>query len=225
MIDLEEIKKKIALKALEFVRPGMKVGLGSGTTAAYFIKVLGQKVQEGLPIEAIAASLESEKLAQRYHIPLNPDLTLCDIYIDGTDEIDDAKNCLKGKGKALFREKIIASMSKTVLILADETKRSLVLHKSPLVIEILPFGYLSTIQHLEKLGFQGSIRLDEQHKKILTDNHNYLFDLILNSPIENPRKLHESLKAIPGVLETGLFFDLVNKALIGLKGGQIILFE
>lgn len=124
MIDGDQIKQIIAKKALEFVKPGMKIGLGSGTTAQAFIKLLAQKIQDGLKIEAIAASIESESLAKSLNIPLNMNLSSCDLYVDGTDEFDDEKNCLKGKGRALFREKIIASMSKTVIIMAEASKKA-----------------------------------------------------------------------------------------------------
>jgi ribose 5-phosphate isomerase A len=225
MIDPEQIKKIVAKKAVSFIQPHMKVGLGSGTTAQEFIKALAVEVEKGLIIEAIAASIESENLARQFKIPINPLLTSCDIYIDGTDEFDDQKNCLKGKGRALFREKIIATMSKHVIILADSSKKSTALSRAPLVLEILPFGYLATIEHIKKLGFKGHIRVDSTNRPIITDNGAYLYDISLEHPILNPRDIHTSLKHIPGVLETGLFFNIVNKIIVGLKEGQVIIYE
>lgn len=218
----DQIKKNVAEKALDFIQNGMIVGIGSGTTVQAFIHALHNKVKQGLMIETIAASKASEALLKAYNIPVNSNLTSCDIYVDGADEIDDNKNCLKGLGQALFREKIIAFMSKQVLICIDESKRSLKLHKAPIVCEILPFGYLSTIQHIEKLGFKGKLRLDSNQQLAITDNGNYLFDIPLNGILEDPRNTHLALKHIPGVLETGLFFNIVNKVLIGLKEGQVI---
>ncbi len=225
MIDADQIKKIVAKRALDFVIPHMKVGLGSGSTTAEFIKLLGHKVKEGLKIEAIAASIESENLAKSFNIPLNPQLTSCDIYFDGADEIDEQKNCLKGLGRALFREKILASMSKQIVILVDESKKSRILQRCPLVCEILPFGHEATFLHIKKLGLNGHFRTDSHKKMVITDNGNYLLDIHLDSPINEPAKLQSSLKHIPGVLETGLFFNCVNKILIGLKEGEVIIYE
>lgn len=225
MIDADQIKKIVAQKAMSFIKPHMKVGLGSGTTAQEFIKLLGKEVENGLIVETIAASLESEKLAQSLNIPLNHNLTSCDIYVDGTDEFDEAKNCLKGKGRALFREKIIATMSKQVIIMAESSKKSTALLKAPLVCEILPFGYLSTIHHINQLGYKGHLRQDAHGNIVITDNGAYLYDIILDKPINDPQLVQTSLKHIPGVLETGLFFNIVNKILVGLKEGQVMIYE
>jgi ribose 5-phosphate isomerase A len=222
MPDKDQIKTAVAQKALSLILPGMSVGLGSGSTAQIFIQLLGEQKPN---IEVIAASIQSEQLALKAGLSLNPGLTSCDLYIDGTDEFDDDKNCLKGKGQALFREKIIATMSKEVVILADYTKKSTQLIKSPLVCEILPFGHEATIKHINQEGFKGSLRLSPHKQPILTDNNNYLFDIELTTPITEPSKVHHCLKHIPGVLETGLFFNIVNKIIVGLKEGQVILFE
>lgn len=225
MIDADQIKKIVAHKALEFISPHMKVGLGSGTTAQEFIKLLAHKVSKGLIIEAICASVESEVLARSLNIPINPHLCSCDVYIDGTDEFDESLNCLKGKGRALFREKIIASMSKQVIIMADSSKKSTKLIKAPLVVEILPFAYEATIHHIRKLGFKGNLRMQENKTPVLTDNNAYLFDIELDHPIDNPAFIQSQLKHITGVLETGLFFNIVNKIIVGLKEGQVMIYE
>jgi ribose 5-phosphate isomerase A len=218
----DQIKKNVAEKALDFIQNNMIVGIGSGTTVQAFIHALKIKVDKGLVIKTIAASKESEDLLRSFKIPVDSSLTSCDIYIDGADEIDDEKNCLKGLGRALFREKIIAFMSKQVIICVDESKRSLKLHKAPIVCEILPFGFAATIKQIEKLGFKGKLRHDAKNQLLVTDNGNYLFDITLDGVIEDPKKTHQALKHIPGVLETGLFFNIVNKVLIGLKEGQVI---
>lgn len=225
MMHQDQIKKIVALKALDFVIPHSKVGLGSGSTTFEFIKQLGQKVDEGLKIEVICASLEAEQLAKSCNIPINNQLDYCDIYFDGADEIDRDKNCLKGRGRALLREKLIANMSHQVIIMVDESKKNQRLQNAPLVCEILPFGYLATIRHIKQLGYNGFLRLDEKQNPILTDNGNYLFDIHLSSPITNPVFIQEGLKKIPGLIETGLFFNIVNKILIGLKEGEVIIYE
>jgi len=218
----DQIKKNVAKKALEYIHTGQTVGIGSGTTVQAFIHLLKEKIDQGLRITTIAASLESEKLLKSYGISVDDTITSCDLYIDGADEIDEDKNCLKGLGRALFREKIIATMSKQVIICVDESKRSLKLHKAPIVCEILPFGFHATIKLIEKLGYRGKLRCDENHQKIVTDNGNYLFDIKLKDVLDDPKKAHLALKHIPGVLETGIFFNIVNKVLVGLKEGQVI---
>lgn len=221
----DQIKHIVAIKALDFLKNKTKVGIGSGSTVFAFIKVLAEKVNQGLQIEAICASLESENLARSLSIPINNDLEACDIYFDGADEIDHNKNCLKGRGKALLREKLIATMSHEVIIMVDESKKSDKLHKAPLVCEILPFGHKATIRHIKQLGFCGCLRVDSHKNPIITDNGNYLYDISLDKPINNPAFIQEGLKKIPGLIESGLFFNLVNKILIGLKEGEVIVYE
>lgn len=223
-MEADQIKKIVAQKAVERVYSGMKLGIGSGTTVFAFLEALAPKIASGLKIEAICASSASEELALKFNIPINHNLTLCDLYIDGSDEIDQFKNCLKGKGKALFREKIIATMSREVLIMIDESKKSQTLHKAPLVCEILPFGYLATIRHIEQLGFSGHLRVNEEKKPIITDNKGYLFDIKLKSPLLDPRAVHNSLKHIPGVCETGVFFDIVTTVIVGYGDGQVLVY-
>lgn len=221
----DQIKHIVAIKALDFLKNKTKIGLGSGSTVFAFIKVLAEKVNQGLKIEAICASIESENLARSLSIPINNDLDMCDIYFDGADEIDHNKNCLKGQGRALLREKLIATMSQEVIIMVDESKKSSLLHKAPLVCEILPFGYKATIRHIHQLGFHGALRFDKNQKPTLTDNGNYLYDISLDQPINDPAFIQEGLKKIPGFIESGLFFNLVNKILIGLKEGEVIVYE
>lgn len=221
----DQIKQIVAQKALDFLSNNTKVGLGSGSTVFEFIKLLAEKVAEGLKIEVICASIQSENLAKELKIPINNDLETCDIYFDGADEIDHNKNCLKGKGKALLREKLIATMSKQVIIMVDYSKKSHLLQKAPLVCEILPFGYKATIRHINQLGFNGHLRINPHQEPVLTDNGNYLYDIRIEKPINNPCFIQEGLKKIPGFIESGLFFNIVNKILIGLEDGQVIVYQ
>jgi ribose 5-phosphate isomerase A len=224
-MDQDQIKKIVAEKALDFLKNHTKIGIGSGSTVFEFIKALATKVHQGLQVEVICASFEAENLAKSLNIPINNSLETCDIYFDGADEIDHDKNCLKGRGKALLREKIIASMSREVIIMVDESKKNLKLQNAPLVCEILPFGHLATIRHIKQLGFNGSLRLNENKKPVITDNGNYLFDITLEKPIIDPSFIQDGLKKIPGFIESGLFFNIVNKILIGLKEGEVIVYE
>lgn len=224
-MDQDQIKKIVAKKALDFVKNNTKIGLGSGSTVFEFIKVLAERVNQGLVIEAICASIESENLARSLNIPINNDIDYCDVYFDGADEIDENKNCLKGRGKALLREKLIACMSKEVIIMVDHSKKSHLLQKAPLVCEILPFGVKATMRHINQLGFFGALRIDAKNHPVVTDNGNYLYDIQLTKPINHPDFIQDGLKKIPGLFETGLFFNIVNKVLIGLKEGEVIVYE
>lgn len=221
-MNADQIKKIVALAALDLVQPGMKLGIGSGTTVFEFIKALETKIASGLPLEVICASIESENIAKQHGLIINNTLDHCDLYIDGADEIDAQKNCLKGKGRALFREKIIATMSSHVVILIDESKKSQTLQKAPIVCELLPFGISATIRHINQLGFKGHLRKDASHQLVKTDNGNFLFDIELDKPIQDPDHTHKSLKHIPGVLETGLFYNIVSTVIVGYKDGQVL---
>lgn len=223
-MDADQIKKIVAQRALELIHSGMKLGIGSGSTVFEFIKALEYKVKNGLQVEAICASAEAEKLALAHGIKINSELTCCDLYIDGADEIDHQNNCLKGLGRALFREKILATMSSKVVILIDESKKSQTLQKAPIVCEILPFAHTATIRHINQLGFYGSVRKTDQGDFVKTDNGNILYDITLDQPLLDPELAHKKLKHIPGVLETGIFYDIVSSVIIGFKDGQVLMY-
>lgn len=214
---LENEKALCAKEALQFITDGMTVGLGTGSTARYFIQFLGEKVKNGLKIQAVASSIESESLARSQHIPIIPfsEVRLIDLYVDGTDRFDSDLNLIKGGGGALLREKILAFNSKKTLIIADESKHSNPLFGFPLAIEILPFAHELTIEKILNLGYIGTVR------KGLTDNGNLIFDIHLKKPIQDPKELNQQLRAIPGVLETGLFIGLATQVLMAQKDGNI----
>lgn len=219
-----EIEKQLAAKeAVKLVKNGMIVGLGSGSTSRYFIEELINKVKvDGLQIKCIATSNFSKNLAEN-HIPfIDEDLkTPIDITFDGADKID-LKNfhLIKGGGGALLREKLVAENSKQNVVIVDHSKISNPLFNFPLPVEIVKFGYASTIKRIEKLGYKGSIRTKDG-KYALTDNGNYTYDIDLKSPIENAPKTHLELKLLLGVVETGLFLDTATLAIIAYPGGKI----
>lgn len=218
-----EGKKAAAKEAVKLIQPGMKIGLGTGSTAEYFITELGKRCRlERLQISAIGTSLASQKLAAQEKIPLmDPNnVILLDLAIDGADEIDPQKQMIKGGGGALLREKIVAAMSKEMIVIIDSNKQVNYLGKFPLAIEIIPFGLLATLDHLRKKGYEARIRENRQGEKIISDNGNYLIDIQLPYPCINPKKEEDQLKEIPGVIETGFFLNLAGRVIVGYPDGK-----
>ncbi len=222
---IETSKKNVGYLAAELIQEGMTVGLGTGSTAFYFIERLGQRVKEGLHIQAVSSSLHSLELAQKLGIPLVDinKVPFVDITVDGADEIDKEKRMIKGGGGALLREKIVASMSKEMIVIIDESKLSEHLGKRKVPVEVVPFACQSTLHKIEKLGLKASFRLDQKGNVYLTDNGNYIVDISLASPLSNPEHLHTSLKQIAGVVETGLFFHLAGRVIVGFTDGQVVI--
>lgn len=216
-----ESKKLAAEKAVEFVKDGMIVGLGTGSTAYFAIQKIGQKVKEGLSIRAIATSNQSEELAKELGIPLLPfaEIDEIDVTIDGADEVDANWNLIKGGGGALLREKIVAAATKQLIIIVDESKLVKKLGKFPLPVEIIPFGYEMTIRKLQKLGAEPVLRKagDEVY---VTDNGNYIADCHLGS-IAQPEELHRMLNLIPGIVDNGLFIDMAAVVIAGNADGSV----
>jgi ribose 5-phosphate isomerase A len=214
-------KKAAGTAAAELIQDGMLVGLGTGSTASFFIEALGKRCQQSLNITAIATSQQSTTQAQKLGIPLiDPNtITSLDITVDGADEMDHHKNMIKGGGGALLREKLLALSSREMVVIIDETKLVDHLGTHPLPIEIAPFLYLSTIHRLEEQGYRGVLRLTRDNQPFVTDNGNYIFDIQYDRPILDPIAEHQALKSIAGVLETGLFFHVAGRVVIGYEDG------
>lgn len=218
------MKRSAGEKALEWIEEGMIIGLGTGSTVKYTIIKLGELVKNGLHIKCIPSSQQTKKLAQQHKIPLI-DLTadtIIDITIDGADEVDSNLNLIKGGGGALLREKIIAFHSKKVIIVVDESKIVKGLGIGfPVPVEITSFGWQATKKAIEQIGCTSELRtiMDE---KYLTDNANYLLDCDFDR-IEDPEALDITLHAIPGVVEHGLFINLVDEVIVGSRQGTITL--
>ena len=217
IIKMEKCKKAVGYAAAECIKSGMLVGLGTGSTVYYFIKRLIERVKEGLTIQVVSSSMCSEHQARKGGIPVVDinTVTAIDITVDGADEIDLLKKMIKGGGGALLREKILANISKEMMVIVDETKIVKQLGKRPLPIEILPFATKGIVNKIQQLGYQGQMRTDKNHHFYLTDNGNYIYDIYFKSLRDNPEKDHELLCHIPGVLETGFFFNLAGPVLIG----------
>jgi ribose 5-phosphate isomerase A len=224
---VEEAKKAAGYKAAELIQKGMVVGLGTGTTAHYFIERLAMRCKEGLPVKAVASSKQSLELARQRGIPLeNIDkLTHVDITVDGADEIDPQKRMIKGGGGALVREKILANMSRELIIIVDETKCVSQLGKAKLPVEIIPFAPEATRLHIEKLGFKGKWRQNPDHSFYLSDNGNRIFDIHFDHTLSHPEKEHETLSRLPGVVDTGFFFNLAGRVIVAFFDGQIVVRE
>lgn len=215
-------KRLAAEKAVEYVKTGMVVGLGTGSTATWAIKALGEKVKAGLDIQAIASSVASENLAKQYGIRLIDfsELDVIDVTIDGADEVDTNRNLIKGGGGALLREKIIAYNSKEFIVIVDDTKLVNMLGKFPLPVEVVPFAVDLTLKQLIKLGCKTNIR-QKEGKEFVTDNANLIADCHFGT-IEDPADLNTKLLLIPGVAECGLFlYPKVSQVIIGYTDGTV----
>lgn len=217
-----DAKKIAAEKAVEEIKDGMIVGLGTGSTVFWAINKIGERVKEGLQIRAIATSLKSEELAKQLNIPIisAANIDIIDLDIDGADEIDKNGNLIKGGGGALLREKIIASNSKKFIVIADESKLVAKLGQFPLPVEIVPFAFELTLNKLKALGCDASIRRYD-NKNFITDNGNLIADCKFNS-IEDPDDLNKKIHLIAGVVETGLFLHtMVHSVIIGHADGTM----
>lgn len=215
-------KEAAGIYAVQFVKEGMTVGIGTGSTVFFFIQALGKKCNLGLKIQCVATSESSALLARQHGVPLVSPFfsSSIDLTIDGADEIDLKKNMIKGGGGALFKEKLTAICSKKMIVIIDEHKRKDSLGGFPVPVEISPFLYLGTIQRIEEAGYQGHLRMANTDTLYITDNGNYIFDLQLPL-IHNPEEHHLRLKKITGVIETGLFFGLNPQVVIGYENGKV----
>jgi len=220
---MEKAKKLAAEKAVTYLQDGMLIGIGTGSTVFYFIEALIKRCQHGLKIKAISSSSRSTEQALTGGV-IFEDINLIkhiDLTIDGTDEIDPQFRMIKGGGGALLREKILASCSSQMIVIADETKLVNQLGKQKLPVEILPFASLTTIEHINKLGFEGVLRKNQDGTPYITDNKNYIYDIFYPNLIKTPEEDHIKLISIPGVIETGFFFNLAKKIIVGYENGDI----
>lgn len=217
---ISNAKKLAAEKAVEFVRDGMIVGLGTGSTSFFAIHRIAERIKrEGLKIQAVSSSKSSEDLALQLGIPLIPfaEIESIDLTIDGADEVDGAFNLIKGGGGALLREKILASNSRKFIVIVDESKVVKRLGKFPLPVEIVPFAAELTIKNLGKLPCTPAVRMAD-NKPFLTDNGNWIVDCHFGE-IADPDALGKQLKAIAGVVEHGLFIAMTDTVAVGHSDG------
>ena len=220
----EKEKKNAALEAVKHVKNGFIVGLGSGSTAAYAIEEIGNRIRrEGLHVFGVPTSYQALMLAVKYGILITTleEHPMLDLTIDGADQIDDELNLIKGMGGALAREKIVAFASKKLVIVADETKKVKILGENghPVPIEVLPVAAPIVMRKMKEAG--GKPILREGTKKVgpvITDNGNVIVDVDFGL-IRKPKELERKLRDIPGVVETGLFVKMANMVYVGKRSG------
>jgi ribose 5-phosphate isomerase A len=218
---MDELKRQAAARALEHVRDGMKLGLGTGSTAKHFVELLGERVRGGLRVVGVPTSEATRADAQRCGIPLTTldDIDRLDLTVDGADEIDPALNLIKGGGGALLREKIVAAASDRMIVIADESKWVEVLGRFPLPVEVIPFGLSATRraigQAFAECGASGQmvVRKAKDGHVFVTDGGHWIIDAHLGLIQDAPR-LAGLLTSIPGVVEHGLFIGLASTAML-----------
>ncbi|MFP3123061.1 ribose-5-phosphate isomerase RpiA [Ectobacillus funiculus] len=214
-------KKEVGEKAVDYVKEGMVVGLGTGSTVFYTISKLGKLVQQGLSIKGIPTSKQTEKLAIEVGIPLVSfhEINQIDVAIDGADEVSRDLDLIKGGGGALLREKIIAKAAETFIVVADPHKMVDKLGSFPLPVEVVPFGFEMTMKYLQELSGSPQLRQKDE-TPFRTDNGNYIFDCSFPE-ITSPEDLEKDLNLIPGVVDNGLFIGMADKV-ITLNGDKNI---
>ena len=226
----DDWKQQAAERALSLVEDGMTLGLGTGSTAARFVDLVGQRVREGLKLRCVPTSEATRAQAERLGIPL---ITLdqqpyLDLTVDGADELDDDLRLIKGGGGALLIEKIVATASGRMVVIADASKQVATLGKFPLPVEVVRFGLGATRNMIEVLaadaGCRGEIkpRLTSDGRPFVTDSGNFILDCAFGS-IPEPEALDEALKLIPGVVENGLFLGIADAAIVAGPSGVVML--
>ena len=226
----DDLKRKAALQALAYVKDGMKLGLGTGSTAAHFVELVGAKVKDGMKITCVPTSETTRAQAAALNIPLSTldDYPALDLTVDGADELDEELRLIKGGGGALLREKIVAVASERVIIICDNSKRVETLGRFPLPIEVTPFGLAATRRLVIALagdcGCEGEVKLrtDGIGRPFVTDNGNHILDCAFGI-IDDPEALEDALKLVPGVVESGLFLGIADIGIIaGPKGVEVL---
>ncbi len=218
----DQEKEAAARASLQFIQDGQVVGLGTGSTAAYFIKLLGEKVKSGLRIRGIPTSDRSGQLATTLGIPLITldDCQEIDVTVDGADEVDPQLRLIKGGGGAMLREKIVASATKKLVIVADGTKQVPRLGKFPLPVEVIRFAQALVRKRIEALGAQVTLRTNPDGSPYVTDENNHILDCRFGE-IQDPDHLAPQLSEMAGVVEHGLFIGMASVVLFA-RGNEIV---
>lgn len=229
-MSMDDLKRQAAARALEQVRDGMKLGLGTGSTAKHFVELLGERVKAGLKVVGVPTSEATRADAERCGVPLTTleEVDHLDLTVDGADEIDPNLELIKGGGGALLREKIVAAASDRMIVIADESKWVETLGRFPLPIEVIPFGLGATRRAIEAAfaenGVSGEmdVRKAKDGHAFVTDGGHWIIDARLGR-IPNSPKLAASLSSIPGVVEHGLFIGLARTAVLaGPQGIRVV---
>ena len=217
-------QKKIAgEKAAEYIKDGMVVGLGTGSTAKFMVDKVGEMVKNGLKIQAIPTSKATEQQARELGIPLLSidEVDHIDLDIDGVDEIDSEFNATKGGGGALFREKVVADLAIEVIWIMDESKLVDSIGAFPLPLEVLPYGYKIVFKKMEDFGYNPKMRMNGDDL-FVTDNGNYIIDLCIGAPADI-EDIRQKVNSVVGVLETGQFLKMCKRIIVGTDEGVKII--
>jgi ribose 5-phosphate isomerase A len=216
---IDDLKREAAEKALELVQDGMLIGLGSGTTARFFTDGVGRLVADGMKLRCVPSSRETSELAATLGIPIVTEiLGQIDLTVDGADEVDPALNLIKGRGGALFREKLVAAASKRFVVVVDESKMVKELGVGVLPVEVLPFLWRTTADRLTALGVSLTVRGGEEQPYI-TDNGNLILDVTVDGGIRKPGDFGVELKKTIGVVEHGLFVGMTDTVIVANEEG------
>ena len=226
---INKAKFVAARRAVDFILPGMKVGLGTGSTAAWMVRCLGERVrEEGLRVTGVPTSTRTAELARSVgiHLVSLDDAKWLDLTIDGADEFDQDLCLIKGGGAALLQEKIVATASDQMIVIADAGKQVMQLGAFPLPVEVIPFGWQTTRALIEEtlismdvMTRDVTLRMNGD-RPLITDESNYIMDLNLGR-IGNPRQMALVLNQIPGVVENGLFIDICDVVVVGHGDGRV----
>src|SRR4051812_25316840 len=222
MLTTDEIKKKAAIYAAGFIKNEMIVGLGTGSTAYWLIEELGKRVKEGLRINVVPTSKKTQMRATELNMHVI-DLTSIDkisLTIDGADEDDPQLQLIKGGGGALLQEKIVAAASEQFVVIVDSSKLVQQLGKFPLPIEVIPFGYKQVLQKILAMGCEDVVLRKKNDQPFITDHEHYILDCFFEK-INDALSLNDALHNIPGIVETGLFINMVNKVIIASPDGKL----
>lgn len=227
---IDKAKYVAARRAVDFVQPGMRLGLGTGSTAAWMVRCLGERIrEEGLRVVGVPTSTRTAELARQVGVPVTSldEARWLDLTIDGADEFDRELNLIKGGGAALLQEKIVATASDQMIVIADAAKEVAQLGAFPLPVEVIPFGWQTTkalveetLVGLDVLNREVTLRMNGD-RPLVTDESNYILDLHLKR-IGNPRQLALVLNQIPGVVENGLFIDICDIVVVGHADGRVV---
>lgn len=221
----DALKKAAGIEAAKLIEPGMIAGLGTGSTVRFFVDELGRRVQEEeLEFTGVTTSVRTKEQAEGYGIKIVDvdDVDRIDVTVDGADEVDKDFNGIKGGGAALLWEKIVATNSSKIVWIVDESKVVDTIGAFPLPVEVIPFGAGHVVKLFESKGYKPVLRLDAQGQPVRTDEKNYVVDLHLER-IEHPEELAQDLINTVGVVEHGLFLNMVNTVIVGDPNGPRIL--
>jgi len=222
MLTQDAIKQKLGIYAADLIKPGMKIGLGTGSTVYFLLKELGARKKQGLDFTAVCTSVQTQKILDEQgmnHVSLD-DVDRLQLTIDGADEADASGNLIKGGGGALLQEKIVAAASDELAIIIDEKKDLQTLGAFPLPVEVITFGWKHVQRKIESV-YHIETKLRERDEKVfVTDHKHYILDCYFKA-IPDPPRLNTELHLIPGVVETGLFVGMATQIIIGYANGSV----